>query len=58
VDELSALSQFIVITHNRYTMEKSAILYGVTMKDDGTSQVLSVSLEDVKTGKTPLKMTV
>jgi len=58
VDELSALSQFIVITHNRYTMEKSAVLYGVTMKDDGTSQVLSVSLDDVKTGKTPIKLVV
>ncbi|TAL19193.1 hypothetical protein EPN90_04470 [Patescibacteria group bacterium] len=48
VDELSAKSQFIVITHNRYTMEKSAILYGVTMREDGTSQLLSVSLEEVK----------
>ena len=58
VDELSAKSQFVVITHNRYTMEKSAILYGVTMREDGTSQILSVSLEDVKSGKTPIKLTV
>ncbi|MBP9748719.1 AAA family ATPase [Patescibacteria group bacterium] len=58
VDELSSKSQFIVITHNRYTMEKSAILYGVTMRDDGTSQVLSVSLEDIRTGKTPVSLVV
>lgn len=54
VDELAEKSQFIVISHNRYTMEKSSVLYGVTMRDDGTSQILSVNLEDVKSGKTPI----
>lgn len=58
VDELSSKSQFIVITHNRYTMEKSSVLYGVTMQGDGTSQVLSVSLEDINTGKTPVSLAV
>ena len=48
VRELSSQTQFIVITHNRYTMEHSSTLYGVTMRDDGTSQLLSVKLEDIK----------
>ncbi len=58
VDELSAKSQFIVITHNRYTMEKSAVLYGVAMREDGTSQILSVSLEDIESGKIKGKLPV
>ncbi len=45
VEELSAKSQFIVITHNRATMEKADILYGVTMGDDGISELLSLKLE-------------
>lgn len=48
VRELSTKSQFIVITHNRYTMEYASTLYGVTMRDDGTSQLLSVKLENMK----------
>ena len=48
IRELSTKAQFIVITHNRYTMEHASTLYGVTMRDDGTSQLLSVKLEDVK----------
>lgn len=47
LDELSEKTQFIVITHNRYTMEKANTLYGVTMGDDGASQLLSVNIEDV-----------
>ncbi len=47
LEELGEKTQFIVITHNRYTMEKAATLYGVTMGDDGASQLLSVNIEDV-----------
>lgn len=36
--------QFILITHNRRTMEFAEVLYGVTMADDGISKVLSVKL--------------
>ncbi|MDD5043783.1 MAG: AAA family ATPase [Patescibacteria group bacterium] len=43
---LSEKTQFIVITHNRYTMEKCGILYGVTMGDDGVSRLLSMKLEE------------
>ncbi len=51
VDELSHRSQFVVITHNRYTMEKSSVLYGVSMGDDGASKLLSVKMEDVLKGR-------
>ncbi len=46
LNELRKLTQFIVITHNRATMEKADMLYGVTMGDDGVSKMLSVKLED------------
>jgi chromosome segregation protein len=47
LDELSRNSQFIIITHNRATMEQADVLYGVTMGDEGISNLLSVHLEDV-----------
>ncbi len=46
LQELSAASQFIVITHNRVTMEGARAIYGVSMSDDGVSQVLSLKLEE------------
>ena len=52
LDDLSKNSQFIVVTHNRATMEKADILYGVTMNEDGVSNLLSVKLEDVANGGT------
>lgn len=48
LDELSHKTQFIVITHNRASMRRANILYGVTMGDDGVSKLLSVKLDDVK----------
>lgn len=45
--ELSRETQFIIITHNRGTVEVSDTIYGVSMGDDGISQVLSLSLEDL-----------
>ncbi len=46
IEELSSKTQFVVVTHNRSTMEHADILYGVTMGDDGISKVLSLKLED------------
>ncbi len=46
--ELSNKSQFIIITHNRETMRHSEKLYGVTMGNDGISQILSIELEVFK----------
>ncbi len=48
ISELSNKTQFIVITHNRATMEKADILYGVTMGRDGVSHLLSVKFEEAE----------
>jgi chromosome segregation protein len=45
--ELTARSQFIVITHNRRTVEAADTIYGVSMGDESTSQVLSLSVADL-----------
>lgn len=51
LDELSHKTQFIVITHNRASMRKANILYGVTMGDDGVSKLLSVKLDEVRSSR-------
>src|SRR5256712_151099 len=44
VREMSRSSQFIVITHNKRTMEVADSLYGVTMEEPGISKTVSVKL--------------
>lgn len=46
IEELAKRSQLIVITHNRETMSRAGILYGVTMGNDGISKLLSVKFEE------------
>jgi chromosome segregation protein len=48
LDQLAHKTQFVTITHNRATMEKALLLYGVTMGDDGVSQLLSVKMEEAE----------
>jgi chromosome segregation protein len=43
--EFSKKTQFIIVTHNRATMEIADVLYGVTMDKDDTSKVVSVKLD-------------
>jgi len=45
VAQLSANTQFIVITHNKRTMEMARALYGVTMQEVGVSKLVSVRFE-------------
>ena len=44
VRETSAHSQFIVITHNKRTMQAADVLYGVTMEEPGLSKIISVAM--------------
>lgn len=48
LEQLAHKTQFVTITHNRATMEKAHTLYGVTMGDDGVSQLLSVKMEQAE----------
>ncbi len=47
IREMSQEYQFLVITHNKLTMESAEVLYGITMREPGASQVVSVRLRDV-----------
>ncbi len=46
IENLAKKSQLIVITHNRETMSRAGVLYGVTMGSDGVSKLLSVKFEE------------
>ena len=45
--QLAHLSQFVLITHNRRTIEQADSIYGITMGEDSASRVLSVRLADL-----------
>ncbi len=44
--EFAQESQFVVITHNKGTMESADVLYGVTMEESGTSKLIGMRLRD------------
>lgn len=46
--EYGSETQFIIITHNRGTMEMADALFGVSMAEEGVSQVLSLRLEELR----------
>lgn len=46
IENLSKVSQLILITHNRETMSRAGLLYGVTMGSDGVSKLLSVAFDE------------
>lgn len=46
IAELSKYSQLILITHNRETMSRAGVIYGVTMGSDGVSRLLSIQFEE------------
>jgi chromosome segregation protein len=45
IAEMSERTQFIVITHNKRTMEAARALYGVTMQEAGVSKIVSVKFD-------------
>jgi chromosome segregation protein len=45
--ELSQRTQFVVVTHNRNTVQVADVIYGVTMGRDSASQVISLKLDEV-----------
>jgi chromosome segregation protein len=45
--ELSRETQFIIITHNRSTVQAADVIYGITMGRDSASQVISLRLDQV-----------
>ena len=47
LSELTAKTQFIIVTHNRATMAVSQILYGISMAEEGVSKAISLKLEEV-----------
>ena len=46
IEELAKKSQLILITHNRETMSRAGVLYGVTMGSDGVSKLLSIQFAE------------
>jgi chromosome segregation protein len=48
IGQMSHHTQFILITHNKRTMEICQVLYGVTMQEPGVSRLVSVHMEQVE----------
>ena len=46
VNEMSEKVQFIFVTHNKISMEKSDHLMGITMQEAGVSRVVSVDVKE------------
>ena len=56
--EFAKISQFIVITHNKKTMQHANVMYGVTMQQRGISKVVSVKFSDYKHEAAPVASAV
>jgi len=48
INKFSNTSQFIIVTHNKRTMNNADIIYGITMPEQGVSKVVPVDLRNLK----------
>ena len=48
VQELSRETQFIIITHNRQTVQAAEVVYGVSMGPDSASRVISLKMDEAE----------
>jgi chromosome segregation protein len=54
IKEMSAQTQFILITHSKRTMQASPVMYGVTMQEPGVSKVVSVRFGENAATRRPI----
>jgi chromosome segregation protein len=54
MEELRGSSQLLIITHQKKTMEIADALYGVTMRGDGVTEVISQRLRDLDSESEPV----
>jgi chromosome segregation protein len=48
INKFSQDTQFIIVTHNKRTMEACRMLYGVTMEEEGVSKLVAVKFDDIQ----------
>ena len=53
IQQMSRHTQFILITHNKRTMETSQVMYGVTMEEPGISKLVSVRFDKIERAPVP-----
>jgi chromosome segregation protein len=49
-------TQFVLVTHQKATMEYAGALYGVTMPEEGISKVLSLRIGDAEAGEFAMQL--
>ena len=54
LDDFRKSTQFIVVTHQKRTMEVAGMMYGVSMTKEGTSKVLAQRIDAPSAGSTPV----
>jgi len=53
IKEFSVKTQFIIVTHNKRTMESSETMYGITMQEEGITKLVGVSFEEIPASYEP-----